>query len=103
MARKPGKKDKLPDAIEKLLDALKFVQLAQKLDGETHETHCRFGYNTISAFNGITGAGVLAEHDLIATPHTYKLIAALNRCKISETLKALTAPKTLGMECNSLD
>jgi hypothetical protein len=81
MAR--GKRAKAVEAkpsFTALVEALKFVAVAQKGDGAPHETHCKIAHNTVVASNGVLSAGARIEADLWANPHTLRLIDALERC-----------------------
>ena len=62
-----------------LIAALEFVSVAQKTDG-TFQAHCQIANNRIVATDGILSAGHKIEEDLVASPHTFKFIAALERC-----------------------
>jgi len=76
MAKQP-KKSK---SKEGLIAALQFISVAQKNEGDRpYETHCILHNNTAMAFNGILTAGCKITEELNICPHTYKLIAALER------------------------
>lgn len=73
------KKSKSPTSAN-LIEALKFVALAQKKEGSAFQTHCIIANNTIAAFDGLITAGVKIEEDLQACVNTLKFIDALERC-----------------------
>lgn len=63
-----------------LIEALKFVALAQQKEGTPYQTHCIINGGRIGAFNGTFATGHLIEDDLSACPHTIKLLDALGKC-----------------------
>jgi hypothetical protein len=73
------KKSKSPTSAA-LIEALKFVSLAQKKDGNPFQTHCLIANQTIVAYDGVLTAGVKIEEDLSVCVNTLKLIDALERC-----------------------
>lgn len=77
MAKQP-KKSK---SKEGLISALNFISVAQdeKEADIPYKNHCVLHNNTAVAFNGILTAGCKIEESLEICPHTYKLIAALER------------------------
>ena len=75
--------------INPLLDALKFVSVAQMEIGITYQTHCSIGGGFVSAFNGMLAAGAPYEEDFTVAPHTFRLIDALERVKGSSALSIL--------------
>jgi hypothetical protein len=81
MAR--GKRAKAADkatASSALVNALKFVSVAQKEIGQPYQTHVALLNNTAVAFDGTVAAGCQIEEDLVACPHTLRLIDALAKC-----------------------
>lgn len=76
-ARKP--KDAANGAAS-LIEALKFVALAQQKEGTPVQTHCIVSNGRAMAFNGIFATGHLIEDDLSACPHTTRLLDALGKC-----------------------
>lgn len=63
-----------------LIEALRFIALAQQKEGTPAQTHCAIGNGCVVAFNGVFAAGHLIEDDLSACPHTMRLLDALNKC-----------------------
>ena len=80
MARAPRKSTKEPVNNSALLNALRFISLVQKTEGQVFETHCVLANKSASAFNGVLAAGQSIEEDINVCPHTLKLTAALARC-----------------------
>jgi hypothetical protein len=73
--RKPGTKvTKEPNT---LLEALKFISVAQRANGAPETTHCRLSQNWIMASNGILSAAHKIQESIECCPHTYSLIDAL--------------------------
>jgi hypothetical protein len=64
----------------KLIEALKFVSLAQHEKGSALKTFCQLSNGFATSSDGILTACHTIEEDLEARPHTLKLIAALNNC-----------------------
>jgi hypothetical protein len=62
-----------------LIAALEFVSVAQKAEG-TFQAHCQINRGQVIASDGILTAGHKIDEDLVAMPHTFKFIAALERC-----------------------
>ena len=65
---------------DRLINALKFIAMAQKAKGSDLECFFRANGNQITASNGILTAGHIIEEELEAQPHTMKMIAALSNC-----------------------
>lgn len=64
-----------------LLEAVEFIELAQKAKGDAVSTHCAIRYGTITAFDRTIAAGVIIQADeLHCFPNTEKLVLALKRC-----------------------
>jgi hypothetical protein len=83
--RKPRvtKKDKLskPSHMKGLIDALKFISLAQKKAGTDDARFCLIKDQWAIAANGELIIGTPIEEDLDAAPLTFKFLDALNACK----------------------
>lgn len=79
MAKQPRKR-KNESAAQPLIDALAFVGIAQSDIGAVEQTHCRFGYKALTAFDGVLAAGIPVETELLCCPHTGRLQKALERC-----------------------
>jgi hypothetical protein len=75
MARKKQRTDTLT-----LIDALKFISLAQHEKGSPLKTYCQLSDGFATSSDGILTASHKIEEDLEARPHTTKLIAALTNC-----------------------
>lgn len=82
MAKKPTRKknEQVANSTASLVNALKFVGLAQRDIGNINQTHVRLGNHWAVAYNDIIAMGHKIEEDLHACPHTIKLIAALSKC-----------------------
>lgn len=76
-ARKPKEQN---SGAASLIEALKFVGLAQQKEGTPTQTHCIINGGRMMAFNGIFATGHLVEDDLSACPHTTRLLDALGKC-----------------------
>ncbi len=63
-----------------LIEALKFVSLAQQKEGTPTQTHCVINNGRMMAFNGVFATGHLIDDDLSACPHTTRLLDALGKC-----------------------
>jgi hypothetical protein len=64
-----------------LINALKFVSVAQKKNGQApHHSHCVFYNGFITAFDGALTVGCPVEEDITACPNTLKLLDALLKC-----------------------
>lgn len=74
-ARKP--KATGPNPASKLIDALKFLSVAQKKVGTVNVTYCNIANGWACASDGILTIGTKIEEDLNACPHTMQLIDAL--------------------------
>lgn len=79
-AAKRARKPKENNGAAALIEALKFVALAQHKDGTPQQTHCSIRNGRIVAFDGVIAAGHLIEDDLDASPHTLRLLDALSKC-----------------------
>jgi len=73
---------KIKPSSHPLLDALRFVSLAQHDEGPLISTHCIIEYESITAFDGILAIGARIQEDLIACPNTKKFVLALERAGI---------------------
>lgn len=60
-----------------LLEALKFISVAQRANGAPEATHCRLSSQWAWASNGILTAAHQIQEPIEACPHTYSLIDAL--------------------------
>lgn len=69
-----------------LLDALRFVSLAQRARGLDPERYCRLGMRSATAFNGVIAAGIRIDNELQCCPQTARLIAALEECENGYTI-----------------
>lgn len=86
MARRPGTK-KEQDI--QLLQALRFVEVAQHDEGVPYQTHCRLAGNQVIAFDGILAAGHPLDIEANGAPNTKKLIAALSKVRGAFTMTML--------------
>jgi hypothetical protein len=80
MAPRGKRKAQTESKASALLSALEFISLVQNEKGQIHECHSHINNNTISAFNGILGAGISVREDLNACPHTLRMRDALANC-----------------------
>ena len=87
--RKAKAQGEKPALSSGLVNALKFISVAQKDQGQLSETHCVLSNNYAIAFNGVIAAGHRIDEDLSACPQTNKLIAALERCGESLSITQL--------------
>jgi hypothetical protein len=78
-ARKTAEKQQ-PKAA-KLIEALKFISVAQKKVGEVQQQFCYLGNNWAVASNGILTIATPIQEDLHCCPHTYQFLDALTKCK----------------------
>lgn len=62
------------------LDALKFIGLVTKEAGTPYEVHSLLSNNTITAHNGIIGAGHKITEEIYAAPNNHLLVQALSKC-----------------------
>lgn len=85
-ARKPKEQN---SGAASLIEALKFVGLAQQKEGTPVQTHCIISNGRMMAFNGIFATGHLIEDDLSACPHTTRLLDALGKCGASLSITQL--------------
>jgi hypothetical protein len=79
-AAKRARKPKDNSGAASLIEALKFIALAQQKEGTPPQTHCAISGGRIVAFDGTIAAGHLIEDDLHACPHTMRLLDALAKC-----------------------
>lgn len=97
MAKRPTKsKPKTPKAPQmQLVKALDYIKAVQKnaATDDAKETTCRLGNGYAVAFNGVVAMGYPIEEELMACPHTYKLLAALKRCKAGVSITQLDADR----------
>jgi len=77
-ARKAVDKDKPAST---LLEALKFISVAQHSDGTPMQTHCRISDKTVIGFDGGLAAGHYIDENINVCPHTQTLVKALSKCK----------------------
>ena len=74
------RKTRVTKQAKQLLDPLQFIAAAQHEDGAPYESHCRIADGWVTATDGVLTIGHKFEGDLIARPHTLKMIAALKTC-----------------------
>jgi len=87
---KRGRKTHTPLA---LLEALKFVSVAQHSEGTLIQQHCRISEGTIVAFDGGITAGQYIDESLNVCPHTATLIKALSKCTENVSITELDSGK----------
>lgn len=79
MARKPSAK-KIGKAVQGMLEALKFIEPASKEIGQINQTHCMLAGGWAAAFDGVVMMAHKIDNDMVAFPHTKRLIGALSKC-----------------------
>ena len=62
-----------------LLEAIKFISLAQRKEGESYKVHCKLAHNQATAFDGVISCGHKIDESLEAQPHTETLLKALSK------------------------
>lgn len=70
---------KAPSSVSQLIQALKFVSVAQKKSGTTEQQFCAMTQGWLVANNGILTVATKIEETLNTCPHTYQLLDALNK------------------------
>ena len=81
MAAAPrGRKPKISTQALKLGEALAFVSLASRDNGEAYQAHARFSGGWLMTFDGIIAAGHPVEEDLDCNPNTRQLLEAIAKC-----------------------
>ncbi len=86
MAKRPTRKktEQAANSTASLVNALRFVSLAQRDIGTPNQVHVMLRNNWAVAFDGVLAAGHRIDEDLNACPHTLRMIDALMKC--GETL-----------------
>ena len=80
--RKPRTtKAKVNENTKQLLEALKFVSIAQKRIGEDYQTYCLLRNHFAIAVTREVIIATPIQDDIDASPHTYTLMDALSSCK----------------------
>jgi hypothetical protein len=91
MARKPKQRNGAAPEPPGILGAIKFISAAAKEIGAPFETHCVLGNHWAIATNGVVSIGHAIVEEIIAYPHTHRLIDALARCTAGYTVTQLDA------------
>lgn len=78
--RQPRARKEKGKTASALLDALKFINIAQDSEGSAFQTHCRIHGGTLIASNGGITAGIYIDEAMSCAPHTKTFIAALEKC-----------------------
>lgn len=80
--RKPRtpKAEKVEPNSTPFLEALKFIGIVTKDQGNINETHVFLGNSCAIAFNGILAAGIRISEEIYCCPHNKLLIQALSKC-----------------------
>jgi hypothetical protein len=91
MARSPRKRKEAaaaapPQQTADIVAALEWCKVAQKDIGNPNETHCLIGHGAVVAFDGIIAAGHLCGEAGIASPHTIKMLSAMQRAKTAVSI-----------------
>ena len=93
--RKPGtKNNKEPNT---LLEALKFISVAQRANGAPEVTHCRMSSTWMWASNGILSAAHKIQETIECCPHTYSLMEALEAAPGAVNLTYLDGSNSLSV------
>jgi hypothetical protein len=74
------KRNKQVEAAHRLLAVMRFLSLCQKSEGRESECHCILYNHQAQANNGVVALSDTIDEDLCATPHTERLLLALERC-----------------------
>ena len=90
-ARKPSAEKSA--VASNLLEALKFISVAQHTDGTPMQSHCRISDGTVVGFDGGLTVGHYIEETLNVCPHTATLISALSKCKETISITELDSGK----------
>ena len=92
----PRKQPKELSETEKLVKAIEFIAVAQKDPdknkdlGLTYQAHMSLQRGSAVAFDGVLAAGTAIDlGDVVAAPQTFKLLAALKRCKAQYSVTQL--------------
>lgn len=97
MAGKSGRKPRRGNdgnGAASLINALKFVSVAQKKQGQAaHHSHCVFYGGYVTAYDGLLTAGCPIEEDIHACPNTFKLLDALTKCAEKLSITQLESGK----------
>lgn len=67
--------------LKSFIDALQFVSLIHKNDGNLNKTHCRIENGMIYSYSEGVSIGIPIKEDLNACPHVIKFLSALKKCK----------------------
>jgi hypothetical protein len=78
MPRAP--KQKTTTIANQLVNALKFISLADHDKGTPNETHCILTNNWAQAYDGVIAASIPIQENITAIPHTSLLLSALSKC-----------------------
>ncbi len=77
-----------------LIDALKFIALAQRDKAKlTTKDFCQINNGFVTASDGVLTAGIKIEEDLNCAPHTGKLLSALIHCGRNLSITQLESKK----------
>lgn len=79
----------------KLIEALKFISIAQSKAGTPYQTHCVIKDGYIFGFDGTVTVGTPLNIDLQCCPHTYNLMQALSNCGADLTVTNETLNLTI--------
>lgn len=88
-ARKPKAKE--ASTVNKLVEALKFVSIAQKKAGTIQQQFSAIVNNWIIANNGIITAATKVDENFSLCPHTFQLLDALNKSGKEMNMTQLSA------------
>ena len=94
-ARARKSKSSQNEEAHKLIEALKFVAMAQSKAGTPYQTHCVIKDGYIFGFDGVVTVGTPLNIDLQCCPHTYSLMQALNNCGADLTVTNETLNLTI--------
>jgi len=90
MTKRARKPKAAKNAAAAMLEAVRFISIAQRNEGTAYQTHCALYDGFLISFDGIISAGCKVESTLQCCPHTLKLLAALAHCgeEVNITLDA---------------
>lgn len=86
--RKP-RRDAEGKSAANLINALKFVSVAQRKTGNPNQVHSVFHGGFVTAFDGLLTVGHPIDEDIVACPNTLQLLTALQKCGEQQTITQL--------------
>lgn len=80
-----------------LIEALKFVSVAQKKAGTISQQHCYISGNWVAASNEVLTLATRIEEDIQACPHTFSFIEALSKVSQDDLRIIQLTPESLAV------